>query len=156
MVAPGVHSVSQFETDVRCRFYRGLYLAQVLPSLWVSCGVVQVQIRLQIQAYFLLPTFFFFFALIPVFGGSIDNKKALTKFKILLLKIRHIFNEIRTTVGTYLLYLPCPQPKIYVFYFWVSTTKKNMFSLFLDNHNPNLFIYLFVVFGDPPPNFNLN
>jgi len=31
-----------------------------------------------------------------------------------------------------------------------------MFSLFLDNHNPNLFIYLFVVFGDPPPNFNFN
>ncbi len=28
-----------------------------------------------------------------------------------------------------------------------------MISLFLDNQNPNLFIYLFVVFGDPPPNF---
>jgi hypothetical protein len=94
-------------------------------------------------------------AFIPVFGGSIDNKRALIQFKILLLKIRHIFYEIRTTVGTYLLYPPSPQPKIYVFFFLVSIhhPPKKCFLCFLENHNPNLLIYLSIAFGHPPTNF---
>jgi hypothetical protein len=39
------------------------------------------------------------------------------------------------------------------FIFEYPPPKNKMISLFLDNQNPNLFIYLFVVFGDPPPNF---
>jgi len=41
------------------------------------------------------------------------------------------------------------------FIFEYPPPKNKMISLFLDNQNPNLFIYLFVVFGDPPPNFYL-